>query len=163
MIVDIGGFSTEIVSAGAPSKPSPTSLPLGLLTLNQASLDGREAEPLILEQLEKLAALAAETVICVGLSAVFLAKIIRQIPKYQPARIHGLRISRQELLRFQQQAAEGDPNCLMRWSVERQSLPFLSLSARFYTLLLDKFGASEFIVCHYGISSGYNLWKKRKR
>ena len=163
VIVDIGGFSTEIVSAGAPSKPSPTSLPLGLLTLNQASLDGREAEPLILEQLEKLAALAAETVICVGLSAVFLAKIIRQIPKYQPARIHGLRISRQELLRFQQQAAEGDPDCLMRWSVERQSLPFLSLSARFYTLLLDKFGASEFIVCHYGISSGYNLWKKRKR
>lgn len=163
IIVDIGGFSTEIITTGALSKRAVTSLPLGLLTLNQARQKGLTAETLISGQLEKVPDQKPDLMICVGLSAVFLAKIIKQIPKYQPAKIHGIRITRQDLLQFQKLAAEGDPNALLRWSVEKQSLPFLSLSARFYTLLLDKFGASEFIVCYYGISSGYNLWKKRKR
>lgn len=163
VIIDIGGFSTELVLTGSQHKGTGSSLPLGLLTLNQAQQEGLIAEALINLQLNTVPDQKPDRVICVGLSAVFLAKVIKQIPKYQPANIHGARISRHELEEFQKLTAKRDADELMRWAVEKQSLSFLNLSARFYTLLLDKFGASEFIVCHYGISSGYNLWKKRKR
>lgn len=163
VIIDIGGFSTEIVSKGDNNQPPMTSLPLGLLTLNQARQEGVDIKKLVRRHLKEVPDTKPDLVICVGLSAVFLAKIIKQIPKYQPEKIHGLTISRQELEEFINLAAGDETDEIQRWSVEKQSLPFLRLSALFYTLLLDKFCASEFIVCHHGISSGYNLWKKHKR
>ncbi len=163
VIVDIGGFSTEFVLRGSANKTNGMSLPLGLLTLSRAEKDGFSAESLINEKLDSVPDMKPDALICVGLSAVFLAKIIKQIAKYQPDKIHGTKIRRHELEQFQKVAASGNADELMLYSVEKKSLSFLSLSVLFYTLLLDKFGASEFIVYQYGISSGYNLWKKRKR
>lgn len=77
--------------------------------------------------------------------------------------IHGAKISRQELEDTRIELESGDASELMRFAMERQSPSFINLSTMFYTLLLDKFGASEFVVCQYGISTGYNLWKKRGR
>ncbi|MCB5247545.1 MAG: hypothetical protein LHW57_05925 [Candidatus Cloacimonetes bacterium] len=163
LIVDIGGFSTELVLPGSQNKAGGVSLSLGLLTLHRAQQDGFSAETLIRQQLNTVADLKPDAVICVGLSAVFLAKIIKKIAKYQPAKIHGVRIGREELEQFLRLASRGGTDELITYSVEKKPLGFLSLSARFYTLLLDKFGASEFIVCYYGISSGYNLWPQRRK
>lgn len=162
-IVDIGGFSTELVLPGSKHKAVRISLPLGLLTLRKAESEGIAADTVIRQELVRVPYFKPELLICVGLSAVFLAKIIKRIDKYQADLIHGAKISRQELEDTRIELESGDASELMRFAMERQSPSFINLSTMFYTLLLDKFGASEFVVCQYGISTGYNLWKKRGR
>ena len=163
VIIDIGGFSTEVVVQDVGKKPEGMSLPLGLLTLRKTDMEGGSADAAILQALQAVPDFKPDLLICVGLSAVFLAKIIKKIPKYQPAGLHGAVVGRTELEHFMDLVSSGDADELMCFAVEKQSLPFLLLSTRYYALLLDKFGTSEFVVCQYGISNGFKYWKKRKR
>ncbi len=163
VIIDIGGFSTEVVVQDVGKKPEGMSLPLGLLTLRKTDMEGGSADAAILQALQAVPDFKPDLLICVGLSAVFLAKMIKKIPKYQPAGLHGATVGRTELEHFMDLASSGGADELMCFSVEKQSLPFLLLSTRYYALLLDKFGTSEFVVCQYGISNGFKYWKKRKR
>lgn len=163
VIVDIGGFSTEVVLQDGGKKPEGLSLPLGLLTLHRTEMEGGSADAAITQALQAVPDFKPDLLICVGLSAVFLAKIIKKIPKYQPAGLHGAVVGRTELEHFMDLASSGEADELMCFAVEKQSLPFLLLSTRYFVLLLDKFGTSEFVVCQDGISFGFKYWKKRKR
>lgn len=70
-IVDIGGFSTELVLPGSKHKAVRISLPLGLLTLRKAESEGIAADTVIRQELVRVPYFKPELLICVGLSAVF--------------------------------------------------------------------------------------------
>lgn len=164
-IVDIGGFSTEITLRGAGIKKSGISLPMGLLTLKQAENDGVEAIDIIQNNLAKISMpnQDIDLLICVGLSAVFLAKIVLQEEKYRPDRIHGARINKNDLLDLMRDLDSEDYEKRLRFAAESRSRSFIKLSATLYGFLMDRFHRRDFIVCQHGISWGYQLWKERPR
>ncbi len=161
--VDVGGFSTELSWGDDRKKHAGTSLHLGLLTLRQAAREGLSVAQTISEELQKHELPQPDLVICIGLAATFLARIVKRERFFTPEALHGARISRQELLGFREKLASGEVAELLQSAMEPQAPDILELSALYYTLLLDKFSATEFLVCYYGISAGYNLWNKRQR
>ncbi len=165
VIVDIGGFSTEITLRGDAVKKSSISLPMGLLTLSRAEKEGLDVHAIIQDNLQKIPFLDEDIdlLICVGLSAVFLAKIALKQEKYRPDRIHGTRIGKKDLLALSRDLDSDDYEKRLRFAAESRSRAFIKLSALLYNSLMDRFGMRDFIVCHHGISWGYNLWIQRPK
>ncbi|HOZ00883.1 MAG TPA: hypothetical protein PLG20_03645 [Candidatus Syntrophosphaera sp.] len=158
---DVGGFSTELVFYGHRGEKSGVSLPLGLLTLRRQSGEGVDVEKVIRSALATVPDWTPAKVVCVGLAATFLAKVIRRERFFQPDKLQGARISVSDLEALVSTLGRGDGD----WSqylAEAGAADVLALNARLCVLLLDKFGVREFVVCHYGISTGYNLRPRRK-
>ncbi|MBW6514971.1 MAG: hypothetical protein K0B87_09505 [Candidatus Syntrophosphaera sp.] len=163
LIVDVGGFSTEFVSGDSFHNLTGMSLDMGLLTLRKAASEKKNITQLIKDSLAGLDHPQPEVIICIGLTARFLAKIIYGERCFTPDKLHGAKVTKHQLDTLQDMLASTDREPILERSMEPQSTDILELSIQYYKLMLDKFMASEFIVCYYGISTAYNLWNKRKR
>ncbi len=148
LVVDVGGFSTELSLGDKRALQQSVSLPLGLLTLQRGNLEGHDTWQQVRNFLASVSLPRPESVICIGLAATTLARQIRTIRFPSPAKLHGIRISRVEL----DLPSSNDTG---------QEL--LDLSARFYALILDHFYATSFTVCHYGLSFGYSFRLRRRK
>lgn len=165
VIVDVGGFSTEMSLRGDRVKKKSISLGMGLLTLSRAEKEGLDVQSIIRENLAKIPFIEEDIdqIICVGLSAVFLAKIAMKQEKYRPDLIHGTKIGNKDLLALKRDLDSENYEMRLRFAAESRSRSFIKLSALLYSSLLDSFGRRDFIVCHNGISWGYNLWRQRPK
>jgi hypothetical protein len=143
LIVDIGGFSTEVILIQAGWQISYDSLELGLLTLRREALSGRDHQETISRELLKLSGFQPETIIAAGLSATYLARAVNPGIVHSPSNLHGTMISFSAL----KQTAPG------------QELDVARLSRDFFISLLDKYLIRELKICYYGISLGYFLEK----
>ncbi|MDP2173377.1 MAG: hypothetical protein Q8M98_07680 [Candidatus Cloacimonadaceae bacterium] len=159
MIVDIGGFSTEFVLKQS-GKTICHSLPLGLLSIKKAyDTDTYSAENIT----EELAAIPdTGELVLVGLTAFLLAKVVRRLIGFNVFALHGQHIRKSELIKLREYIAQGKASEIIPYLIDPASTDILRLSTDFVIQILDRFGLSDFIVCYYGISVGYALWKIKK-
>lgn len=165
VIADIGGFSTELIFCGADGKVRFQSIPLGLLTLRKASLQGEATTQLLVRELNQLPEFRADVLISVGLTGSFLGKVLKGYKSYTPDLLHGLKLTKLELEEFSLRLAKDGFAQFLALLMEPQTAEILALSVEYFLVLLDRFACSEILTCYYGISLGYNQWinKKQKR
>jgi hypothetical protein len=163
VIVDIGGFSTEFILARADGTHKGMSLPMGLLTLRKARLDGKDIVSVALEALGELPSFKPAVLVCIGLTATFLARVVKTVSWFTPEHLHGVRVSRDELGRLSKDIDAGKLTGYEVYLTAAGSWDILRISCDYYAIIMDRLGVSEFVVCYYGISSGYNLWRDQKR
>lgn len=159
MIIDIGGFSTEFVYMHQ-GKVSGQSLPIGLLSLKRVSGTDSCCVADIGDRLANL----PETAECVfvGLTASLLAKVVRRQVGFDVSALHGQRIRKAELIGLMSFIDRNAHDQITPYLIDPASTDILRLSTDLVIQILDRFGLSDFIVCYYGISVGYALWKRKR-
>jgi hypothetical protein len=156
IIIDIGGFSTQFIYYEPGIKINRLSIPLGLLTIRRNVQEGKELKNIFNETMESIPLWKADHIICIGLTASFLAKIVKRKRYYRPDELHGCRISSKELAALKDIVESGKKEEITQYAMEPESLDILYYSIHYYTFLLDRFQSLGFIVCYYGIAAGYN-------
>jgi exopolyphosphatase / guanosine-5'-triphosphate,3'-diphosphate pyrophosphatase len=104
-VVDIGGRSTEIIVGSGPEPDARVSLPVGAVRLTEACVEadppGEAAWRCVAERAAEALAKAptqdGARLIAVAGTATTLAAIHLRLTRYDPERVHGLRIDRDAL------------------------------------------------------------------
>lgn len=159
-IIDVGGFSTEVLVTDAKHKFIGVSLNLGLLRLRNSLAAGVGFPSAVEHELSRLKGFAPELMISNGLAAAFLARLVSRSREFSPFALHGRVITRSDLECLLAQIEASDAE-LMELHMEPKAWDVVGINARLHIVLLDKFNLSEFKVCYYGISAGYSLWLDR--
>jgi hypothetical protein len=154
LVIDIGGLSTEF-TWGIGNNNS-YSIPIGLLNLVE---DDRELDfQNILADLPIQSAHSYSPVILTGLTGAYLAREAKLLGDIPLQLTHGLQVSKDELKRLLIESSLARP-------IAHVSKPSFSITAilkastMMVIQILDRLGASNFIVCYYGISTGFLLEK----
>lgn len=157
---DIGGGSTEFFN----EKAEGISIPLGLMKLKNMYDYHEDRVSAINLAIDKALTIPAIpiSIIGIGLTVTYLAMIVQKKIKWDKA-IHNTCIKRQELMKIRDSILKADATEYLPYMYEPWNLDILLLSIDFIILILDKNHASEFIVCEYGISLGYNYAKKKSK
>ncbi len=163
LIADIGGFSSEFTFVSSDGHYRGTSLLLGLLTLRRGLIEGISLSDQLGQALQNLDYYQPEVIIGVGLTASFLAKVVKKIRYFCPDQLQGQKVSHQELAELQQCLRSNQVDDPLQFMMEPSATDILAISADYFTLLLDRFHCPDFLVCYYGIAAGYNLWTTRSR
>jgi len=163
VIVDIGGFSTELIYVHSQQERVQTSIPLGLLILRDALNRDMDTESIIKSALDRINIVKPHKMITIGLTASFLARKLSKAASFLPEKIHKTRIQKYDLVDLEHSLNQGELQTINRNLMAFPEKEILKLSVQYFRLLLDKYGTQEFIVCYYGISAGYNFWPKRKK
>lgn len=162
--VDIGGASTELIDLNNVRNPRGVSLPIGLLSLLQlVSMDSTPVLNVITKHLEKTPWGRADRIIGIGLTFSYLAAVLFREPHLDPDSLDGRIIGRDALERLLRNLDNGDHINYLPYLLSPGYLPILRLSASFSLILLDRFAASEIVVCSDGVAVGYARWRKYKR
>lgn len=164
---DIGGGSTEFISF-KDNHYHGKSVGLGLRLLKETCNTHQERLGLFQKELDKVRFKAQGKLIGIGLTASYLSLVVKRIKHYIPSLVHKSCISKIELEELKETiwSKDDDQNShktLLGYLMEPHNLEILALSVDFILLILDKFAASEFVVCDYGIAYGYTAsWKDLK-
>ena len=94
-------------------------------------------------------------IICV-ITATFLAKIVKKVDIIVRDELNGCRISLKGLLTLKDIVESGKKEEITQYAMEPESLDILYYSIQYYIFLLDRLQSSGFLVCYYGIATGYN-------
>ena len=156
IIIDIGGFSTQFIYSEPDSNIDKMSIPIGLLTIRKTVQEGKKLKNVLDKIAKSIPFWKADMIICVGLTATFLAKIVKRSRYYRPDELNGCRISLKELLTLKDILASGKNEEMANYAMEPESLDILYYSIQYYIFLLDRLQSSGFLVCYYGIATGYN-------
>ena len=161
---DIGGGSTEFICCDNGKQTIGESLDIGLMKLINCYSDKALRIQTINKALEKLSISPSppHRIIGIGLTMAYITLIVKKINKYDPSQVHGQTIRRTELMQLKASLELSDISEIQMYMVEPNSREILALSVEFVILILDKYGASEIIVCDYGISLGYIKWNEKK-
>ena len=100
-------------------------------------------------------------IICMGLTATFLAMIVKRSRYFRPDELNGCRITLKELLAIKDLLESGKTEEIANYAMEPESLDILYYSIQYYIFLLDRMQSSGFLVCYYGIATGYNQKLKK--
>ncbi|MDD3096092.1 MAG: glycosyltransferase [Candidatus Cloacimonetes bacterium] len=155
LIFDIGGTSTELVWRKAGRGFAGISLQLGLVSLAGHS----EPEQAMQEALQELTCETFDVLVGVGLTATLLVSMIRNEDPEEILDQNDLKLSRDELQALAQRISEDIMNKQFSSHDELVTHRSMMMAAKFVTLLLDRFGQSDFLVCNEGISVGFARWK----
>jgi exopolyphosphatase/guanosine-5'-triphosphate,3'-diphosphate pyrophosphatase len=161
---DIGGGSTEFICCESGKQTIGESLDIGLMKLINRFSDTNMRIQAMKSALDGLS-LSPPTpyrLIGIGLSMAYITLIIKRLKKYDYYQVHGQTIQLSELQQLKATLERSDISAITEYMVEPNSREILALSVEFVILILDKYGASEIIVCDYGISLGYIIWNKKK-
>jgi len=164
LVVDIGGFSTELIHVDKRSESVQYSLTVGLLTLRSYLSQHSDLEDYLNTKLSAVPKFTADQLVLIGLTGIFLVKAIKRIRRYDPQYLNSIKVSRSELEQFFEDLISGNATDVTEFMVEPDSLDILKISARYIILLLDRFRCHEFLTCYYGISAGLiHMTKKRRK
>lgn len=159
--VDIGGFSTEIIRLSADSRTKGISLNIGLLHLKEQFSDKQlDIHKEIDKQLALVPIDTSRRIIGIGLTFSYLAAVIYKL-KHTDS-LHGLTISKYQLQSLIANIEAKNECEYLPWLLSPLYLPILKLSIAFCISLLDRFSASDIIVCIDGISVGFARWTTSK-
>lgn len=164
VVIDIGGYSTELVLSKGKRKYGSRSLPLGLLDLYQNNREEEQRLNRIREQLATLEFSVPDRIITVGLTGAFLLKVLRKSLSY----IHSnelLKITRDQLLHLLQVLDTDSSGEYEAYLPEPANKEILAVSAHFMIEVLDRFEQNQILVCTDGIALGYarHISNKTKR
>jgi exopolyphosphatase/guanosine-5'-triphosphate,3'-diphosphate pyrophosphatase len=103
--VDVGGGSTELISAEGAVIREAVSTPLGAVALTEAHLHGDPYAPgeldavrrAIREELERVVVRAVRLVVGIGGTATTFVAIERGMSRYDGSQVHGFRLPRERL------------------------------------------------------------------
>ncbi|HQQ67732.1 MAG TPA: hypothetical protein PLX77_02770 [Candidatus Cloacimonadota bacterium] len=157
LIFDIGGSSTELVWRTRTKAFAGVSLDLGLISLAAHTDPWRSMQ----EALKAIETTNFEQIVGVGLTATLLASLIQRIPEAQIMDKDGVILSKEDVLGL---CNDIDNNRIVvspAINDDTQGLYTMKIAAEFVLLILDKFSASNFMVCNDGISVGYARWKTK--
>lgn len=157
LIFDIGGSSTELVWRTNTKAFAGVSLDLGLIALAAQTDHCRS----IVEALEAVEATSFEQIVGVGLTATLLASLILGVPEAQAMEMNGIILSKDELRSLQSDIDNNRIVVSAAINDDTQGLYTMKIAAELVLQILDRFGASNFMVCNDGISVGYARWKTR--
>lgn len=99
VVVDVGGGSTEFVWTQAGS-PVFRSLPLGAVRMTEQEYTDAQMAAIIGTAAEEAAGLRHGRLVGVGGTVTTLAAMARQLAVYDPERVHGFRLGREEVDRI---------------------------------------------------------------
>lgn len=163
LAIDFGGASTELIELNSIRKPIGISLPIGLLSLLQLELQDHCVAMKEMEvQLHKAPWRKVNQLIGIGLSYSYLVAAMFRVPHLDPVNLDDFKINRIDLERLLDNLEKGNSEIYIPYLLEPRYLPILRLSATFSLILLDRFAASEILVCSDGIAVGYARWRKNK-
>lgn len=163
LVIDIGGFSTELIHVDERSESVQYSLPVGLLTLRSYLSQHSDLEDYLNMNLSAVPEFNADQLVLIGLTGIFLVKAIKRIRQYDPQYLNSIKVSRSELEQFFEDLISGNATDVTEFIVEPDSLDILKISARYIILLLDRFRSQELLTCYYGISAGLIHMKPKRR
>ncbi|MDY0151323.1 MAG: hypothetical protein RBS43_03530 [Candidatus Cloacimonas sp.] len=164
LAVDIGGASTEFIKLHSHFLDKGHSLNLGLLQLlSKFGDDVVSAKREISLCLKRLPYKQINSIIGVGLTFTYLAAVIYKVNYSLKDELHGKRITLSQLSCLATAIAEKRVTEYLPYLLDDSYLPILKLSSAFCISLLDRFAASEIIVCNDGISVGYALSQQKRR
>ena len=165
-IVDLGGGSTEIVRGRGSTVLAATSLDVGSVRLFERHLRGdpptgeqvARARGEIRDVLKQSAVAPGSPLVGIAGTVTTVACLIREIDPYDPDRVHGLRISTDEIARLTERLTDATID-------ERKTMPGLDparadVIAGGALLLLEiaeAAGAAEVIVSNGGVRVGLAL------
>jgi exopolyphosphatase/guanosine-5'-triphosphate,3'-diphosphate pyrophosphatase len=163
---DVGGGSTELITADGPRLLRAVSTPLGAVALTEARLHGDPYAPSELEAVRaevrrQLAALdlpRVPVVIGIGGTATTLAAVERKLSAYDGAQVHGLRLPRPALAA--RIAALAAMTLARRSQVEGlapERAPVIVAGALVLDELLAATGAGTLVVSDRGVRHGVLL------
>lgn len=155
LVFDIGGNSTELVWRPQSKAFAGVSLNIGLITLAQAS----DPDALIHDALRELNDSSFDMIIGVGLTVTLLVKMTRGLRIVDILERSDLAITKQQLTILIQSLTQNKVSVAK--GQDALELYTMQLAAKFILHLLDRIGASEFMVCNDGISIGYAKWKTK--
>ncbi|HQM79894.1 MAG TPA: hypothetical protein PKV12_04190, partial [Candidatus Syntrophosphaera sp.] len=161
IIIDIGGFSTQFIYSEPGLNIDRMSIPIGLLTIRKTIQEGKELKNILDEIVVSIPFYKADMIICVGLTATFLAMIVKRSRYFRPDELNGCRITLKELLAIKDLLESGKTEEIANYAMEPESLDILYYSIQYYIFLLDRMQSSGFLVCYYGIATGYNQKLKK--
>ncbi len=163
LAIDIGGASTEFIDLSQPHCKHGISLNIGLLTLyNSYHDDLALAAERIRSELAKIPYQTNCRLIGIGLTYTYLAAVYSKQAHADPDRFDGIRLGKNRLETILNDLINGNSTNYIDYLADKKYLPILKLSLTFSINLLDRFAASEIIVCSDGISVGYANWKAIK-
>ena len=113
-VIDVGGGTTEITLGSGDVIVEAVSVPLGALALTEAGETPRTTIDAVLQPLRVIKRLRAEQVplIASGGTATALAALDLNLPHYDPARVHGHRLTRAAIERLAAQVRATPPATL---------------------------------------------------
>ena len=159
LAIDIGGFSTEFIDLRKDKKHQGIGLSFGLLTLlNEFDANFDVVTKYIQDQLATLTYHGSYHLIGVGLTYTYLAAVIYKCHYNDIENMEGKAITRSLLQQLFHSIEVKEENRYLPFLMEESYLPVLKLSILFNISLLDRFNASEIIVCNSGIAVGYANW-----
>lgn len=98
----------------------------------------------------------------IGLAGMYLALIIKKA--MHPHKLPDLvKIHIEELKNLEQAFAAKELTEISPYLIEPLNIDVLSLSIRLLLLMLDKIGATDFLVCKRGIALGFIYEQKRNK
>jgi len=152
---DIGGASTEVVFIPSSGRFSSSSLPIGLVRLDEDYDGFDDALQYINSELQNLEYTQIDCLYGVGLTMIYLAAAIFETDISKAYTLHGQVIRKHELVKLQCKLQSGEEGSSDLQLDSGMRIPILNLSIAFCISLLDRFDLLEIIVCTQGISAGF--------
>jgi len=144
LVIDIGGLSMEFV--WGMGKHDHRSVPYGLLSWLEGIDEGRIIGTLT--ELAQSVLLEKRRIVCTGLTGAYLAREAKNKGDIALQDTHGWVVSIEELCDILSRYDRDD-------GTAKADIPrVLKASSALLTLILDKLGAVDFVVCYYGIALG---------
>lgn len=160
--LDIGGASTEFVRLNKYDKG--ISLNLGLMQLwHLFGDDYLSAGESVSRQISTLPYQGISKIVGIGLSFSYLAAVLYKTKHTFTGELNGKTITLNNLHKLLESIQNGRDEEYLPWLLDPSYLSILKLSTVFCISVLDRFPASEIIVCEDGISVGYALWQTRRK
>ena len=144
IIIDIGGFSTQFIYSEPGLNIDRMSIPIGLLTIRKTVQEGKKLKNVFDKIAKSIPFWKADMIICVGLTATFLAKSVKRSRYYRPDELNGCRISLKGLLTLKDILESGKNEEIANYAMEPESLDILYYSIQYYIFLLDRLQSSGF-------------------
>jgi hypothetical protein len=160
LVVDLGGFSTELSVTDNQRNRLGLSLDFGLTALSEAIEKCERIDSVIAGKLPVLSPNPI-AIIAVGLAGVFLKKGIKEIETFLPEEYHGLTLTIKELKSFLTGQEYLDQVSPSQHRKDIQSLNYLKASAEFFTHILSYYHCHDLIISYYGISAAYPGWENK--
>jgi len=156
IVVDIGGLSTELIWGEAANQWS--GIKLGLLSLSR-ELATTDVDNLA-NRFPEIPDVHGKQLVLVGLTGSFLAAIVMRQARSLPWSFHNTRIRSEQLRRLAGAVKNGEKELWEPYLQSGSDEPILIASLTLVSILLDKYQASDILVCYHGISFGFALRSK---
>jgi hypothetical protein len=159
LVVDLGGFSTELSITDPQGKRFASSLDFGLTALSKAVGKGETLDSVLSGKLPIISPNPV-AIVAVGLAGVYLSKGINKIETFLPEIFQNTTLTIRDLKAFLNRYKDTDQDPLSQDPRYIQASIFLKASAEFFAYILDHYHCHDLIISYYGISAVYPDWEK---